>query len=142
MQGQFKATDILTASITDVPFEPDDGSAYTDVTIYSVCFEGSGDLNSFSGELRLYSPYEEYSVWIRENGTWTAVDYSAEGSYAQLTMDSAVAVYAITRTPDEKLKYVGYAAIAVLLLAGAVVLIVRASRSVKRTSGRAKTSEK
>ncbi len=142
MQGQFKATDILTASITDVPFEPDDGSAYTDVTIYSVCFEGSGDLNSFSGELRLYSPYEEYSVWIRENGTWTAVDYSAEGSYAQLTMDSAVAEYAITRTPDEKLKYAGYAAIAVLLLAGAVVLIVRASRSVKRNSGRAKTSEK
>lgn len=142
MQGQFKATDVLTASITDVPFEPDDGSAYTDVTIYSVCFEGSGDLNSFSGELRLYSPYEEYSVWTRKNGTWTAVDFSAEGSYAQLTMDSAVAMYAITRTPDEKLKYAGYAAIAILLLAGAVALIVKASRSVKRTSGGTKTSEK
>ena len=142
MQGQFKATDTLTATVTEAPFEPDDGSAYTDVTIYSVGFEGGGDLNAFSGELRLYSPYEEYSVWIRKNGVWTSAEYSAEGSYAQLTMDSAVAMYAITRTPDEKLKYAGYAAIAVLLLAGGVALIVRASRSVKRLSGRAKTSEK
>ncbi len=142
IQGLFKTTDALNAAVTEAPFEPDDGTAYTDITIYSVGFEGSGDLNDFSAKLRLYSPYDEYCVWIRENGTWTRADFSAEGSYAQMTMDSAVAMYAITQVPDVRLKKAGYAALAVLLVLGAIVIIVRTLRSIKRTPKAVKTSEK
>ena len=142
MQGQFKEADSVRADVTEADFEPDDGSAYTDVTFYSVGFEGSGDLNEFSCKLRLYSPYDEYRVWIRQDNEWKAAEFTAEGSYAQMTMDSAVAMYAITQVPDERLKYAGYAAIAILLITGALILIVRGVRSVKKVKATPKTSEK
>ena len=142
MQGHFKTTDMLTASVTDAPFEPDDNSAYTDVTIYSVGFEGDGDANTFSGQLRLYSPYSEYRVWIREGGKWSEAEFTAEGSYAQIDMNTPMAMYAITRNPDERLKHAGYAALAVLLAVGAITLITKAVRSLKKPSADTKTSEK
>ena len=142
VQGRFKTTDSLTASVTEAPFEPDDGSAYTDVTIYSVGFDGDGDANAFSSLLRLYSPYSDYKVWVREGGKWSQAEFTAEGSYAQLAMNTPMAMYAITCNPDERLKHAGYAAIAIFLIIGAVALIVRAVRSVKKTPKAVKTSEK
>ena len=142
IQGRFRANDTLRAAVTDAPFEPDDNSAYTDMTIYSVGFESESDVNGFSGELRLYSPYKEYRVWVREGGVWTEAEYTPAGSYAQLTMNSPMAMYAITQVPDERLKYAGYITLAVLAAVGAIVLIVKAVSLVKKKPKVSKTSEK
>lgn len=142
MQGQFKEADSLRAESVEATFEPADGTAYTDVTIYSVGFEGSGDLNAFTCTLRLYSPYDEYRVWVRDGNGWKEADFTAEGSYAQLGMDSPIAMYAIAQMPDERLKKAGYAAIAVLLAAGVIAILVKLSHSFGKKSSAPETSEK
>ncbi len=142
MQGQFKEADSLRADVVEADFETDDGTAYTDVTVYSIGFEGSGDLNGFSCQLRIYSPYDEYRVWIKDGNGWKEAQFSAEGSYAQLTMDSPIAMYAIAQMPNGRLKYAGYAAIAVLLAAGLIAVLVKLSHSIKKKPDISKTSEK
>ena len=85
---------------------------------------------------------KEYRVWVREGGVWTEAEYTPAGSYAQLTMNSPMAMYAITQVPDERLKYAGYITLAVLAAVGAIVLIVKAVSLVKKKPKVSKTSEK
>ena len=123
VQGEFKTTDHLNAVVSDIGFDAPDGSAYTEVTVYGVSIAGNQDDLAGGCELRLYAPYEECRVWKKNGKVWEEVPCHIEGSYAQVTMDCSSATYAVTKTPDETMKYLGYAAIAVVSVLILFILI-------------------
>ena len=125
IQGEFRSSDQLSVRTPEMTFEAPDNSAYTDLLIYEVCFSGN-DFGEDSGtgcDLRLYAPFKECRVWKRVNDIWTEIPCSTEGSYVQIRADSASAVYAVTETPDETMKSVLYAFLAVTVLVFLIIFI-------------------
>ena len=138
IQGEFKTTDTLDAELSNEKFEAPDNSAYTEVTVYSVRFSGrDGSLpEDHDCMLRLYAPYEECRVWKKAGDIWMEVPCTVEGSYVQIKMDSSAGIYAVTKTPDETLKHIGYAAIGLIGFVIAAVLIRQIVRSGKKRKKR------
>ena len=64
------------------------------------------------------------------------VPCTVEGSYVQIKMDSSAEIYAVTKTPDETLKHIGYAAIGLIGFVIAAVLIRQIVRSGKKSKKR------
>ena len=144
IQGEFKTADSLKAVIMDEEFEAPDGSAFTDKTMISVSFDGERDVFDREGEkpqLRLYSPYDEYILWEVKDGVWIRSDFTQTGSYAQTALTSPMAVYCITKNPDETLKLLGYGAIALVVLI-AIVIIIRRLRNVAKRLKKSKSDAK
>ncbi len=121
IQGEFRSSDSLSVCASDMTFEAPDNSAYTDVRIYEVTFSGNDP--GPGCDLRMYAPFRECRVWKRTGDIWTEVPCSIEGSYVQIRMDSSSAVYAVTETPDERMKKFLYVLLAVSVLAFAVIFI-------------------
>lgn len=141
IQGEFKTGDTLKASVADEPFETPDSSAYTDKVMYEILFDGEDSL--FNGEqeypeLRLYSPYDEYRLWVKNGDTWIESPFSAEGSYAQTQITSGNMVLCITKNPDKTLTYIGYAVIALIAVVVAVIMV----RRMKAVASKIKKAEK
>ena len=125
IQGEFRSSDSLSVNTPDMTFEAPDNSAYTDLEIYEVRFSGN-DSDEACGagyDLRLYAPFKECRVWKRVNDTWIEIPCSMEGSYVQIRTDSVSAVYAVTETPDETMKKVLYAILAVSVLVFVIIFI-------------------
>ena len=134
VQGQFKEADSIRTEITDMDFAPSDSSAYTDVTIMNVSFDHPGtDFSEGNVRLRLYAPYEECRIWKKTGDVWYEVPCEMIGTYAQIPVSDSEAVYAVTKTPDETLKYAGYAIIIVLVLIFAIVMIRQAVQVFKKS---------
>ena len=108
------------------------------MTVYSVRFsDRDGSLpEDHDCMLRLYAPYEECRVWKKAGDIWTEVPCTVEGSYVQIKMDSSAGIYAVTKTPDETLKHIGYAAIGLIGFVIAAVLIRQIVRSGKKSKKR------
>ena len=106
-------------------FEAPDNSAYTDLKIYEVVFSGNDSGVSYGTgyDLRLYAPFKECRVWKRVNDTGLESPCSMEGSYVQIRTDCASAVYAVTETPDEKMKSVLYVLLGVSVLVFLIIFI-------------------
>jgi len=121
IQGEFRTADRLEASLSDEAFEAPDNSAYTEVTVYDVDFISDDPGEATGCMLRLYAPYEECRVWKKAGDIWTEVPCSMEGSYVQVEMGSVAGTYAVTRTPDETLKHIGYSALGIF---GVIVLVL------------------
>ena len=122
LQGEFRATDAITAKISDTVFEAPDNSAYTEVTVTDVAFIGYEDPSAERSYcLRLYAPYEECRVWKKTGDSWVEIPCSQEGSYVQINMDTPSATIAVTKTPDESLKHIGYGILGVALLAMVII---------------------
>ena len=126
IQGEFRSSDSLSVRTSDMNFDAPDNSAYTDVRIYEVTFSGKDP--GPGCDLRLYAPFKECRVWKRSGDIWTEVPCSTEGSYVQIRMDSSSAVYAVTETPDERMKTVLY----VLLAVSALVFIIIFVRQIRK----------
>ena len=141
IQGQFRTGDTLKASVTEGEFETPDSSAYTDKIMMDVVFEGDDSL--FNGEkeypvLRLYSPYDEYRLWVKNGDSWTEAASGKSGSYAQLQITSSHMEFCLTKNPDKTLTYIGYAAIAVI----ALLVIVLTARRMRKAAGKIKALRK
>ncbi len=134
IQGEFRTADSLTAEVCDESFETPDGSAFTDKVMYKAAFDGDDSIFTGDGErpvIRLYSPYEEYRLWVKVGDSWIESPFTSAGSYAQTSFGSGNAVYCITRTPDKTLKYIGYAALAIAAIV-AIVIIIKRMRTVAK----------
>ena len=123
LQGEFLSSDILGAFPISGDFETDDGSAYTDVTMVRVDFVGDTVPEPSECRLRLYSPYDEYKLWKLAGDKWTEVPYVRSGSYSEIVPDGFGITYAITQSPSEKLKHMGYAAIVMAAVLFAVFML-------------------
>ena len=134
IQGEFKTADRLSVSFSDKEFEAPDNSAYTEVTVYDVNFVSEDGIPADNGGcmLRLYAPYKECRVWKKAGDIWMEVPCSMEGSYVQVNMDSSAVVYAVTKTPDETLKHIGYAALGLITLIVLIILIRQALKTGKK----------
>ncbi|MCR4792006.1 MAG: hypothetical protein K5871_04610 [Lachnospiraceae bacterium] len=130
MQGQFRTSDRLWAGICDMSFAPSDNSAYTDVMVYDINFADPGYFaDGTAAQLRIYVPYEECRVWKKTGDSWTEIPSEMVGTYAQITMNESGAFIAVTKTPDETLKYSGYALIAILVVIFLVIIARQASQA-------------
>ena len=125
IQGEFRSSDSLSVRTPEMSFEAPDNSAYTDLKIYEVVFSGNDSGVSYGTgyDLRLYAPFKECRVWKRVNDTWLEIPCSMEGSYVQIRTDSASAIYAVTETPDEKMKSVLYVLLGVSVLVFLIIFI-------------------
>lgn len=134
LQGQFRETDSIRARLTSMEFTTPDNSAYTDVTIYEIGFDGtSASENSAEYRMRVYVPYDQCRIWRKNGGTWTEMPFEMAGSYAQITFTGNAGVIAVTKIPDRRLKYAGYAGIVLLIAVFAAVMIRQTVRSLRKS---------
>ena len=134
LQGQFRETDSIRARLTSMEFTTPDNSAYTDVTIYEIGFDGtSASENSAEYRMRVYVPYDQCRIWRKNGETWTEMPFEMAGSYAQITFTGNAGVIAVTKIPDRRLKYAGYAGIVLLIVIFAAVMIRQTVRSLRKS---------
>ena len=134
LQGQFRETDSIRARLTSMEFTTPDNSAYTDVTIYEIGFDGtSASENSAEYRMRVYVPYDQCRIWRKNGETWTEIPFEMAGSYAQITFTGNAGVIAVTKIPDRRLKYAGYAGIVLLIVIFAAVMIRQTVRSLRKS---------
>ncbi len=131
--GLFTGRDALTALPASDPFEPSDGSSYTDLRILRVELEAPDEEGEETAQhtLRLYTPFSDPKLWILENGTWNRVSFEEKGQYLQLPMTGSTALYCITQSPDLRIRKIllGVAAGVVVLVL--IILIVKLRRVAK-----------
>jgi len=78
-------------------------------------------------------PYDQCRIWRKNGETWTEMPFEMAGSYAQITFTGNAGVIAVTKIPDRRLKYAGYAGIVLLIVIFAAVMIRQTVRSLRKS---------